>query len=62
MAVPGVNIAAVAAWLGDTEKTVLDTYAHLMPDDTDRGRRAMDAFLAADASASALYVPQAGQS
>jgi integrase len=40
----GVSIAAVAAWLGDTEKIVLETYAHMMPDDTDRGRQAMDAF------------------
>jgi hypothetical protein len=33
----------VAAWLGDTEATILGTYAHFMPDD-DRGRRAMDEF------------------
>jgi integrase len=40
----GVGVPAVAAWLGDTEATILGTYAHFMPDDDDRGRRAMDAF------------------
>jgi integrase len=45
----GVNVAAVAAWLGDTEQTVLATYAHLMPDDTERGRKAMDAFFTGSA-------------
>jgi len=34
----------VAAWLGDTVETVHRTYAHLMPDADDRGRRAMDQF------------------
>jgi hypothetical protein len=52
----GVSVAAVAAWLGDTQQTVLDTYSHLMPDDTDRGRRAMDQFFLG----SALDVPSAG--
>jgi integrase len=52
----GVSIAAVAAWLGDTEQTILATYAHMMPDDTGRGRKAMDAFFAA----SAPDVQQAG--
>jgi hypothetical protein len=37
------GLSAAAAWLGDTEKTILDTYAHFMPDD-DRGRRAKDEF------------------
>lgn len=27
----GVDIAAVAAWLGDAVKTVPETYAHMMP-------------------------------
>lgn len=48
----GVGVPAVAAWLGDTEATVLATYAHLMPDDTDRGRKAMDAFFTALAEGS----------
>ena len=49
------TVASVAAWLGDTEATVLATYAHLMPDDTDRGRKAMDLFFTRPASA--LDVP-----
>lgn len=40
----GVDIVSVAAWLGDTVKTVYETYAHLMPDADDRGRKAMNAF------------------
>ncbi len=40
----GVDIVSVAAWLGDTVKTVWETYAHLMPDADDRGRKAMDVF------------------
>ena len=38
------DIVAVAAWLGDTVETVHRTYAHLMPDADDRGRKAMDQF------------------
>jgi hypothetical protein len=41
----GVDIAAVAAWLGDTVKTVLETYAHMMPGADERGRRAMSSLL-----------------
>jgi len=52
----GVGIAAVAAWLGDTEQTILATCAHL-PDDGDRGRKAMDLFF----TRSAPDVPSAGQ-
>ena len=55
-----VSVAAVAAWLGDTEQTVLATYAHLMPEDTERGRKAMDRFFTADQAASAPDVPSAG--
>lgn len=40
----GAGIVAVAAWLGDTVETVHRTYAHLMPDADDRGRKAMDQF------------------
>jgi hypothetical protein len=32
------------AWLGDTVETVHRTYAHLMPDADERGRKAMDEF------------------
>jgi integrase len=45
----GVSVAAVAAWLGDTQQTVLATYSHLMPDDTERGRKAMDSFFTGSA-------------
>jgi integrase len=47
----GVDIVGVAAWLGDTVKTVWETYAHLMPDADDRGRTAMDLFFTGGASA-----------
>lgn len=40
----GVDIAAVASFLGDTVATVYETYAHLMPDAPDRARKAMDLF------------------
>jgi len=40
----GADIVAVAAWLGDTVETVYKTYAHLMPDADDRGRKAIDQF------------------
>jgi integrase len=53
----GVGVPAVAAWLGDAQTTVLDTYAHFMPDDDDRGRRAMDEFF----TRSAPDVPSAGE-
>lgn len=43
----GVGAPAVAAWLGDTVQTVYATYAHLMPDDDDTGRKAMDEFFRA---------------
>jgi integrase len=45
----GVDIVAVAAWLGDTTHTVLETYAHMMPSADDRGRKAMDLFFARSA-------------
>lgn len=52
------DIVAVAAWLGDTVETVYRTYAHLMPDADDRGRKAMDQFFrTADEEGSALNVP-----
>lgn len=40
----GVSIRAVAECLGDTEETVMMTYSHLMPDDTERVRKAIDGF------------------
>jgi hypothetical protein len=40
----GLSVRAVAECLGDTEATVQATYSHLMPDDTDRVRKAMGRF------------------
>jgi len=57
----GADIVAVAAWLGDTVETVHRTYAHLMPDADDRGRKAMDEFFKqAGDKGSALDVPSGG--
>jgi len=53
----GVDIVSVAAWLGDTVKKVYETYAHLMPDADDRGRKAMNAFFTATEGSCALDVP-----
>lgn len=47
----GIDVTAVAAFLGDTVKTVVEYYAHLMPDAEDRARTAMDAFFRSEASA-----------
>jgi integrase len=57
----GVGIPAVAAWLGDTEQTVLSSYAHMMPADDDRGRKAMDAFFTPASPGSARNVHAEGR-
>jgi integrase len=49
----GVDVTAVAEWLGDTVQTVYATYAHMVPGANDRGRKAMDLFF----TRSALHVP-----
>jgi integrase len=41
----GLGLARVAAYLGDTQEVILRTYSHFMPDDEDRAREIMDAFL-----------------
>jgi len=57
----GADIVAVAAWLGDTVETVHRTYAHMMPDADDRGRKAMDQFFKrVGDEGSALDVPSGG--
>jgi integrase len=57
----GADIVAVAAWLGDTVETVHRTYAHLMPDADDRGRKAMNEFFKpVGDEGSALNVPSGG--
>jgi site-specific recombinase XerD len=40
----GISVGAVAEAMGDTEATVQATYSHLMPDDTDRMRKAIGRF------------------
>ena len=40
----GLNIAKVAALLGDTKEVVLRIYAHFMPEDDIQARNAMNAF------------------
>lgn len=43
----GRDVVRVAAWIGDSVKTVVETYAHFLPGgDDDDGRAAVDAFLA----------------
>jgi integrase len=57
----GADIVAVAAWLGDTVETVYKTYARLMPDADDRGRKAIDRFFRPpEREGSALDVPSDG--
>ena len=57
----GADIVAVAAWLGDTVETVYKTYAHLMPDADERGRKAIDQFFRQSGrKGSALDVPSDG--
>lgn len=43
----GLSLAKVAAYLGDTQAVVLDTYSHFMPDDEERSREIMNAFFGA---------------
>lgn len=40
----GISVRAVAEAMGDTEAVVQKTYSHLMPDDTDRMRKAISQF------------------
>jgi integrase len=49
----GLSIRAVAECLGDTEATVQATYSHLMPDDTDRVRKAIGSFFTRNAKTAA---------
>lgn len=54
----GVDIVTVAAYLGDAVATVLDTYAHLMPNREDYFRAALGRFFS---PASAQNVPSVAQ-
>ena len=40
----GLNLAAVAAYLGDTKETIIHTYSHVLPNDDTRARDIMNAF------------------
>lgn len=40
----GISVRAVAEFLGDTEETVQATYSHMMPDDRERSRKAIEQF------------------
>lgn len=55
----GISARAVAEFIGDTEETVMGTYSHMMPDDRDRARKAMERFFSrpegSPASASAHH-------
>ena len=41
----GQSVAAVAAFLGDSQATIVSTYSHFMPGDDDRARKIMERFL-----------------
>jgi integrase len=47
----GMNIAKVAALLGDTKEVVVRTYAHFMPEDDDQARVIMRRFFAGELKA-----------
>ena len=42
----GLSVRAVAEFIGDAEETVQHTYSHMMPDDRDKARKAMERFFA----------------
>jgi integrase len=48
----GLSIRAVAEFLGDAEATVQATYSHMMPDDRERARKAMEQFFTRPADGS----------
>jgi len=52
----GVDVVSVAAWMGDSPQTVLNYYAHLMPDADARGRKVID-----EAFAESVDGPDAAQ-
>jgi integrase len=58
----GISVRAVAEAIGDTEATVQQTYSHLMPDDTDRMRRAIGQFFTRPADEPGDDAEHAGES
>lgn len=53
----GLNVAKVAAYLGDTVAVVTDTYSHFLPSDENRARDIMDAHFAPLAGRSSTLTP-----
>ncbi len=47
-----ISVRAVAEFLGDAEATVQATYSHMMPDDRERARKAMELFFTRPTAAS----------
>lgn len=57
----GVDVIKLAAWLGHSDPGfTLRVYGHFVPDVTDTGRTAMDAWLEGDSGESAQDVPSEG--
>jgi site-specific recombinase XerD len=50
----GISVRAVAEFIGDTEATVQETYSHMMPDDRERARKAIERFFARPADSDRL--------
>jgi integrase len=50
----GISVRAVAEFIGDTEATVQQTYSHMMPDDRERARKAIERFFARPADGDRL--------
>lgn len=57
----GISTKAVAEFIGDTEHTVISTYSHLMPDDRDKARRAMEDFTNGPAEDPSQTAPEASE-
>jgi len=57
----GISTKAVAEFIGDTKHTVISTYSHLMPDDRDKARRAMEDFMNGPAQGPSRTVPEGSE-
>jgi integrase len=57
----GISTKAVAEFIGDTEHTVISTYSHLMPDDRDKARRAMEDFMSGPAEDPSQAAPEGSE-
>lgn len=54
----GLGTPAVAEFIGDTEHTVSTTYSHMMPNDRDKARQAMQDFMRGGAQETAQGSPE----